>query len=128
MYKNLKNVLASIKLGYKLHKNKICISYFNLNCLIILNILYKNGYISGYSFDNLNNKITIYLKYIQNKSVIQYMCLFLNKTKYIYLTYPMLLEINKNFGCYVLSTHLGFMTSNDAIAKKIGGLLFFYLY
>ena len=52
------------KLNFILHPRKV-------SCEAILQILWKNGYILGYQVDKNNyKKFKIFLKYKQNKSVI----------------------------------------------------------
>lgn len=100
-------------------------------CQKILFCIYKLGYIRGFFVKN-KKKIIIYLKYIQNKSIIRFIKRiskpgnrkFLNIKNYLKFKN---LKIKKLNGFFILSTNKGILTDNEIFLKNVGGEILFYI-
>ena len=64
----LSNLFSKIKNGYLSKKSKIT-QQNSKQCINILNILVREGFIKSYKI-NSNNQLDIYLKYKKNKAII----------------------------------------------------------
>ncbi|XCC45267.1 MAG: 30S ribosomal protein S8 [Candidatus Shikimatogenerans sp. Ttur] len=112
-------------------KKKIYIKYIKF-FIKILYLLKKEGFIYNFVIINhifhLKKKVKIYLKYYNNKSVINKITLMSKLSKKIYVKYNKIPIIINNYGICVLSTSKGIMTGYNAIKNKIGGQCLFYIY
>ena len=128
----LSNLIANIKNGYQTKINVIGIKK-SKKCLTVLDLLYKEGYISGFKQDPENKyKILVYLKYNSNNvAAISYIQQISTQGFRIYIKVSLLWEIkklNQQKVTYVISTPYGIITDKEALEKKIGGELLFKIF
>lgn len=114
----LSNLFSGIKNGFLSKKTKI-VQQYSKQSINILNILIKEGFIKNYKIES--NKINIYLKYKNNKSII-------NNIKYLSKPGKRLYIKNKNIykkkeGFFLISTSKGLLTLSEAKKFNIGGEL-----
>jgi small subunit ribosomal protein S8 len=115
----LSNLFSKINNGY-LSKKKIIIQYKSKQSIHILNILIKEGFIKTYKI-NIQNQIFIYLKYKQNKSIINKILKISKPSRKVYLKNKDLYKQKKGF--YILSTSSGLLTNLQAKKLNVGGEL-----
>jgi len=128
----LSNLIANIKNGYQTKINKIRITK-SKKCLTILDLLYKEGYISGFQQDPKNKyKIIVLLKYSsQNVPSVSYVQQISTQGFRVYLSVSLLWQIkklNQEKVTYIISTPYGIITDKEALDKKVGGELLFKIY
>jgi ribosomal protein S8 len=111
-------LFSGIKNGFLAKKSKI-IQQYSKKSIQILNILLREGFIKKYIIEK--KTIIIYLKYKQNKSVINDIKYISKNEKNIYIKNKNLYKIKKNF--LILSTSLGLVTVIEAKKYNIGGKL-----
>jgi small subunit ribosomal protein S8 len=121
---SLSKIMSSLKIGF-ISKYVSITSIYSIKSLKILNIIYKLGYIRGFSFISFN-KIKIYLKYIKNSSVLRNLYLVSKPSRKFYMTYLSLKgSIINNFvfvnGFMLISTNKGILTDVEAMFIKKGG-------
>jgi len=109
----LSNLFSKIKNGYLSNKSKIT-QQNSKQCINILNILVREGFIKSYKI-NSNNLLDIYLKYKNNKSTISEIKRLSKPGKRLYIKNKELYI--KKRGFYILSTSIGVIT--DLQAKKL---------
>lgn len=115
----LSNLFSKIKNGFLSKKTKI-IQQNSKQSINILNILVNEGFIKSYKI-NSKNQIEIYLKYKNNKSVINEIKRLSKPGKRLYLKNKDLYV--KKQGFYILSTSLGILTDLEAKKLNVGGEL-----
>jgi small subunit ribosomal protein S8 len=115
MLANIKNALIA-KRPFLIHDG-------SKKCERILEILWKEGYISGYrkTQEKQKQRIKIFLKYHRGNSTIQVISAFSRPGKRVYLTKAQLWKINSRDSFLVISTNKGFKTLSDCKRDKIGG-------
>lgn len=94
-------------------------------CQKILNLFWSNGFIIGYRF--LNNKIKIFLKYSNNKAVINTLKIISKPSRKVYFSSSKLWKIDTNKFFLIISTSQGFLTLFECKKQNIGGELFLIL-
>lgn len=90
----------------------------------ILNILYKEGYIKGFSFSYNNKFIKIYLKYINELPSITQIIKISTIKKRKYLSYQEISLFPQKFnhkGITIISTNKGILSHKEIKNKKLGG-------
>nr|YP_010616480.1 ribosomal protein S8 [Peronosclerospora sorghi]WAU47957.1 ribosomal protein S8 [Peronosclerospora sorghi] len=115
----LANLFSKIKNGYLAKKSKI-VQKKSKQCINILNIFIKEGFIKSYKI-NSKNQLDIYLKYKKNKSVITNIKRLSKPGKRLYITNKNLYK--KKTGFYIISTSLGILTDLEAKKLNVGGEL-----
>jgi small subunit ribosomal protein S8 len=113
----LSNLFSKIKNGFLSKKTKI-IQPNSKQCINILNIFIKEGFIRSYKI-NSKNQIEIYLKYKNNKSIINEIQRISKPGKRFYIKNKELYI--KKQGFYILSTSLGILTDLEAKKWNVGG-------
>ena len=78
-------MLVGIKVGF-ISKYIVSYSYYSVKSLKILNYIYKLGYIRGYSIIS-ESRVKIYLKYINNTSVMRNVYLISKPSRKFYMKY-----------------------------------------
>src|SRR5690606_30263749 len=124
MGKNLAFLLSNIRVGF-IAKKKFIISRYSMRSLDCLELLYKLGYIYGYTLLQ-NGRVKIFLKYFDNKSVIRNIFLLSKPSRKEYIPFRALkgalinnyISIN---GFMLISTPRGIVTDVEAILLKSGG-------
>lgn len=122
MYSNL---FSSINNGYKSKKNFIFINKSKKN-LKIIEILFKEGFIKNFYINDIYN-IKIYLKYNNNKPIINKITQISKPSKKIYIKNNFFIK-KKRKGIFLISTSKGILTSFDIKKFFIGGELICYIY
>ncbi len=113
----LSNLFSKIKNGFLSKKTKI-IQQNSKQSINILNILVNEGFIKSYKI-NSKNQIEVFLKYKNNKSVINEIKRISKPGKRLYLKNKDLYI--KKQGFYILSTSLGILTDLEAKKLNVGG-------
>lgn len=113
----LSNLFSKIKNGFLSKKTKI-IQQNSKQSINVLNILVNEGFIKSYKI-NSKNQIEIFLKYKNNKSVINEIKRISKPGKRLYLKNKDLYI--KKQGFYILSTSLGILTDLEAKKLNVGG-------
>jgi small subunit ribosomal protein S8 len=114
MFTNIKNgQLAKRNFIYQSRK-KICESF--------LKILWDEGFIIGYSIDKNNlSKIKIFLKYNNDKPVINNIKFISKPSKRLYYSIKQIWKIDSSKTFVVFSTNKGLKSILDCKQLKIGG-------
>jgi len=115
----LSNLFSKIKNGFLSKKTKI-IQQNSKQSINVLNILVNEGFIKSYKI-NSKNQIEIYLKYKNNKSVINEIKRQSKPGKRLYIKNKDIYI--KKQGFYILSTSLGMLTDLEAKKLNLGGEL-----
>ena len=120
------DMITRLRNGQNIRKLEISIKY-SKECINILKILQKEGYIRGYQILSSENKseILIFLKYIQYKPVIT------NIIKEKKNTHISLLKIKdimnkklyRGLGIIIVSTSYGVLSGDQCLEKNTGGIL-----
>ncbi len=127
------DMLIRIKNGQKAHLNEIVLhNIVPKKCISILNILEKEGYISGWeewSFKNIKNKavnsqIKVLLKYNgQGKMTIRGISKISKPGRRVFLSTKALWKPKSSTGIFILSTPIGILTDTEARISNVGGEL-----
>nr|YP_010395024.1 ribosomal protein S8 [Phytopythium vexans]YP_010395068.1 ribosomal protein S8 [Phytopythium vexans]DAZ89461.1 TPA_asm: ribosomal protein S8 [Phytopythium vexans]DAZ89505.1 TPA_asm: ribosomal protein S8 [Phytopythium vexans] len=115
----LSNLFSKIKNGYLSKKSKIT-QQCSRQSIYILNILVKEGFIKSYKI-NSKNQLDIYLKYKNNKAVINEITRLSKPGKRLYIKNKDLYK--KKRGFYIISTSIGILTDLQAKKLNVGGEL-----
>lgn len=104
--------------------------FYSKIILSILNILKNEGYIKDFFLFFKKNKgyIFVYLKYFNNKSVIQVFKKISKPSSRVYSGYKNLPKIMNGLGILILSTSKGIITDNSARILNVGGELICYVF
>lgn len=113
----LSNLFSKINNGYLSKKTKI-IQHNSKQSINILNILIKEGFIKSYKLTT-QNQLNIYLKYKQNKPIINQIKRLSKPSRRIYFKNKDLYK--KMNGFYILSTSVGILTDVQAKKLNVGG-------
>ena len=116
MFVNIQNGQMAKKSILMQPKKNICESF--------LQILWNEGYISGYRILN-NKKIEIFLKYTRTGKPVINSIKFLSKpSQNLYYSIKQIWKLNSSKTFIVFSTNKGLKTINDCKKIKIGGKAF----
>nr|YP_003434210.1 ribosomal protein S8 [Chattonella marina]BAI70557.1 ribosomal protein S8 [Chattonella marina] len=116
------DMLTRIRNG-QLAKKKFILQPKNRFCLRLLNIIYKEGYIKHYSFEN-EKTLKIWLKYYNNQPVIKKISFFsTNHKKPTYISLKNLWKLDSSLRLIIASTTKGFLSGKNIRKKKVGGKL-----
>ena len=117
-------MISIIKVGY-LSKSLNVTSQNSKICTEVLSVLYKLGYIRGYTIID-KKSIKILLKYHNNKPVIRGINVVSTPGRRFYITCNDLKKrINKSdLGHCIISTSKGFLTDQEAVMYNVGGEVF----
>ena len=100
---------------------------FDLKYFEILKVLYKEGLIQGYQIDKDNYQIIVYLRFFQNKFVIDRLKFLSVPSSHRFLSYSELCMISNKKTFILLSTNKGLRTIYECKKLKIGGKLLFLI-
>ena len=115
------NMIAAIKNGQMAHKLYVLQSK-KKNCEALLNILWDEGFISGYkTSDTDSNTIVIYLKYDNKLPVINGLSSVSKPSLRVYYSLKQLWKFDVSQGLLVLSTNKGLLSINTCKKLKLGG-------
>jgi ribosomal protein S8 len=116
-------LLIHIKNGQQANKSFI-LHPQKKNCNSILNILWEEGYILGYTLSRKDPKMfEIFLKYHLNNSVIKHLISIKKPSYKTYCSVKQLCKLNFSLGLILISTHKGILTLNSCKKLNIGGEL-----
>lgn len=87
--------------------------------LILVDILYSNGFLSGYRIEE--NKILIFLKYTNGKPFINKITRISKPSKRVYWSLEQLKLNRSPHTIFLLSTSKGILTDYAAILANVGG-------
>jgi|SRR5690606_4753528 len=115
------NLLLSCLRNAGLAKKPIAVVPLSRSHVAFLDILYVEGFISGYQISNLNKNIKVTINYFGNDLPIVSSLKAISRPGFrIFLNYKTL--INKYSGRFlILSTDAGFLTGISAMNSKKGG-------
>lgn len=114
-------MIASIKNGQLARKSYICQTKKKL-CESILNVLWDEGFISGYKVSESHpNVLKIFLKYKNGKPTINVFKMISKPSLRIYYSVKQLWKLDPSQGTIILSTNKGIMSINQCKKLKIGG-------
>jgi|TARA_B110000261_G_scaffold164681_1_gene216176 small subunit ribosomal protein S8 len=121
MKNHLANMVASIKNGQLARK-----AYINQTrkktCESVLNVLWDEGFISGYKISKTNpNILKVFLKYRNGKPAINSIKMISKPSLRIYYSLKQLWKLDSSEGLLVISTNKGLMSINDCKKYKLGG-------
>ena len=115
------NMIAAIKNGQMAHKLYVLQSK-KKNCEALLNILWDEGFISGYKIsDTDSNTIVIYLKYDNKLPVINGLSSVSKPSLRVYYSLKQLWKFDVSQGLLILSTNKGLLSINTCKKLKLGG-------
>ena len=113
---HLYNMIASLKNGQDV-KKAFVLSENSRFCRKLLDILWDEGFISGYKTLSMN-KLKIYLKYKNGNSVISSIKVISKPSLRVYYSVKKLKKLKKNL---ILTTHKGIKTISNCKKLNIGG-------
>nr|QEM01860.1 30S ribosomal protein S8 [Nephromyces sp. ex Molgula occidentalis] len=90
-------------------------------------VLKSKGYIKNIFWINIKNKSILYLELNNNKKSISKIKFFKYYYKNKYLSRNNLLNLNKIYGLYLISTSKGIMSTQLAYKLNLGGKLICYI-
>jgi small subunit ribosomal protein S8 len=123
MKNHLLNMFVNIQNGQMAKKSILMQPKKNI-CESFLQILWNEGYISGYRILN-NKKIEIFLKYTRTGKPVINSIKFLSKpSRNLYYSIKQIWKLNSSKTFIVFSTNKGLKTINDCKKIKIGGKAF----
>ena len=125
----LNDTFIRIKNGYKCKFGSIFVLR-SKKIIKFLDILYLEGFISGYSLCTDRNKIKVLLKHIRGgEGALREIKSISKSGKRVYISVKnlWLLENISKTGCFILSTSKGMMSSNEALKQNVGGELLCYV-
>lgn len=115
------NMFANIKNG-QLSKQNFILQQKKKICENFLKILWDEGFILGYKIDSNNkNMLKIFLKYKNNKPVINSIKIISKPSHKIYYSLKQLWKIDSNKSFIIVSTSQGLKSLTDCKKLKIGG-------
>lgn len=114
-------MIAIIKNGQQSKKAFVTIMR-KKTCEYVLNILWDEGYISGYKISSINSNILkVYLKYNNENPAINNIKLLTKPSLKVYYSLKQLWKLNSSEGLLIISTNKGFMSLNDCKKYRLGG-------
>ena len=116
--------IINLKNGQNSKKSFIYVSSNSIN-ISLLNILWEEGFINGFS--SKNKKFKVFLKYNNSNSLISYVRFFSKPSMNVYITSNMLWKLNDKLGVFVLSTDKGLLSLKECKRSNLGGILCFFL-
>lgn len=118
--------LIKIKNASNLNKEVVYLN-FNIKYLKILKILYREGFIQGFKLDLQNYQTIVYLRFFQNKKVIDRLKFLSIPSREHFISYKDLSMINNKKTFILLSTNKGLRSLYECKKQKLGGKLLFLI-
>jgi len=118
--------LIKIKNASNLNKEVVYLN-FNIKYLKILKILYREGFIQGFKLDLQNYQTIVYLRFFQNKKVIDRLKFLSIPSREHFISYKDLSMINNKKTFILLSTNKGLHSLYECKKQKLGGKLLFLI-
>lgn len=119
----LGDMLTRIRNGQKAMKSSVTSPSSKLR-MSVLEVLKQEGYIRGYSEENVSkgiDQLKIELKYFENQPVIQRLDRVSKPGRRVYAKIKDLKPINNGLGIVVLSTPKGVISDGKARELNVGG-------
>lgn len=114
MFANLNNGQMAKRSFIYQKRKKICESF--------LKILWNEGFINGYKIDSEDSsKLKIFLKYVDNKPVINVIKLISKPGRRIYYSIKQIWKIDSSKSFIIFSTNKGLKSIIECKKLKIGG-------
>lgn len=118
------DMLTRLRNGQKARKFSILHPKSKL-CSQLLDIFYKEGYISGYRISSLNSDtFEIFLKYYKDKPVMTKITALSKPSRRVYISVQNLWKLNTGLSLLILSTSKGILSDKDSRRLNIGGEVF----
>jgi len=116
MFANLKNGQLAKRSFIHIKRKKICESF--------LKVLWNEGFIIGYTVEWNTDKVKIFLKYIDNKPVINSIKLLTKPGRRIYYSSRQIWKLDSSKSFVIFSTNKGLKSIIDCKKLKLGGEAF----
>jgi small subunit ribosomal protein S8 len=119
----LGDMLARIRNGQRAHKAYVASPASKIRSNV-LEVLQREGYIRGYSQENVRpgiNELRIELKYVDGEPVIRELTRISKPGRRVYSKINDLPRVYNGLGIAILSTPRGVMSDNEARAANVGG-------
>jgi len=114
-------MIATIKNG-QLAKKAYVKQTNQKTCQSILNVLWDEGFISGYRFSKTKTSdLKIYLKYKNGRPTINSIKVISKPSLKVYYSLKQLWKLDSSKGTVIVSTNKGFLSLTDCKKQKIGG-------
>ena len=114
-------MIANIKNG-QLAKKAYINQVQKKTCEAVLNILWNEGFISGYKISKGKpNVLKIFLRYKNTKPVINTINVLSKPSLKVYYSLKQLWKLDSSKGIIIISTNKGFMSLNEFKQRKLGG-------
>ena len=118
------DMLTRLRNGQKSRKFSILHPKSKL-CNQLLEVFYKEGFISGYKISSSNpDMFEILLKYCKRKPVINKVTALSKPSKRVYISVQNLWKLNTGLSLLVLSTSKGILSDKDSRRLNVGGEVF----
>ncbi len=127
MNQNLCNMLSILKNGQENNKKSVLQKRSKL-CENVLNLLWDEGFISGFRISKTNSKyLEIFLKYFKEIPSIAYVKSISKPNRPVNYSIRNIWKFDSKLGIIVLSTNAGIMTIEKSKKLKIGGKALFII-
>lgn len=120
------DMIARLHNGQNIRSLEVSIKY-SKECINILKILQKEGYIRGYQilYSEKKSKVIVFLKYIQHKPVITSIKKEKKNTHISLMKIKDIMDkkLYGGLGIIIVSTSHGILSGNECLEKNTGGIL-----
>jgi len=117
-------MLTRLRNGQKARKFSILHPKSKL-CSQLLDIFYKEGYISGYRVSPLNSGMfEILLKYYKDKPMVSQITALSKPSRRVYVSVQNLWKLNTGLSLLILSTPKGILSDKASRRLNVGGEVF----
>lgn len=121
MKNHVSNMIANIKNG-QLARKAYIYQKKKKSCESILNVLWDEGFISGYKISKSRpNVLKVFLKYTNGKPTISLLKMVSKPSLKIYYSVKQLWKLDPSQGIVILSTNRGILSVNECKKLKLGG-------
>jgi len=121
MKNHVSNMIANIKNG-QLARKAYIYQKKKKSCESILNVLWDEGFISGYKISkSRHNVLKVFLKYTNGKPTISLLKMVSKPSLKIYYSVKQLWKLDPSQGIVILSTNRGILSVNECKKLKLGG-------
>ena len=93
-------------------------------CLKVLQILYREGLIRGFTYNKYRTKILIKFTDSSTKPVIKTIINISTNGRILFFNTKMLTKLASTNELYLISTSKGILTLKEALLENVGGILF----
>ena len=117
-------LLLKIKNAYLFNKETVELN-FNIKYLNILKLLYEHGFIQSLKVNFNTSKITIHLRYFENKRLINDLKFFSIPSHHQFISFTELSLINDKKNFILFTTNKGLLTLEQCKKFQVGGKMLF---